>query len=372
MLEIMRIVLRSMLNREPSNHSTKEKALEMMQVSIRRTLVHRFRQADDLLAQHGKTFHFAAHFLPERYRQAVVMLYAFFRTLDDLVDERPESWRADDVRQELAAWQVWFAGGLMTAAPREPMGTTLAALVREYAIPPALFEDFLLGLLSDLEPRGFSSFHELHRYCYQVAGTVGLAMAYVLGNDSEQARLAAHDLGIAMQLTNILRDLGRDLAAGRLYLPSDELECFGLTFSSLLRLSQAQEGVDERFRALLCAQIARARRYYFSGLAGVWLLRPACRLPILLAGRLYQRILLVIERQRYDVFRVRAATSLFTKVREAGVVFLLDRLWRSGEIPNISGKEVFDEAEICFLPARPVTDPAWSARPVAPAADVGR
>lgn len=355
---------------EPFNQSTREKAFAMMRVSMSRTPVHRSKHADDLLARHGRTFHFAARFLPERYRQAVVMLYAFFRTLDDLVDERPESWRADEVCQELAAWQVWFAGGLMTAAPREPLGTTLAALVQEYAIPPALFEDFLLGLLSDLEPRSFSSFHELHRYCYQVAGTVGVAMAYVLGDASEQARLAAHDLGIAMQLTNILRDLGRDLAAGRLYLPFDELERFGLTPSSLLQLSQTQEGADERFCALMGAQIARARRYYLSGLAGVWLLQPACRLPILLAGRLYQRILVVIERQRYDVFRVRAATSLFTKVREAGVVFLLDRLWRFGEMPNTSGKEVFDEAEVCFLPARAVTDPTGSACPVASAADI--
>lgn len=356
---------------KPSNHSTREKAAAMMRISTSRTPVHKSRQADDLLERHGKTFYFAARFLPERYRQAVVMLYTFFRILDDLVDERPESWRANEVRQELAAWQVWFAGGLTTAAPREPMGTTLAALVQEYAIPPALFEDFLLGLLSDLEPRGFSSFHELHRYCYQVAGTVGVAMAYVLGDASEQARLAAHDLGIAMQLTNILRDLGRDLAAGRLYLPFEELECFGLTSSSLLQLSQAQEGADERFRALMCAQIARARRYYLSGLAGIWLLRPACRLPILLAGRLYQRILLVIEQQRYDVFRVHAATSFFAKVREAGVVFLLDRLWRSGGMPNTSGKEVFDEAAVCFLPARSVPDPAGSACPVASAADMG-
>jgi 15-cis-phytoene synthase len=359
-----------MLKMEPSNHIKREKAFVMMLFPISRTPVHKSRQADDLLARHGKTFHFAARFLPARYRQAVVTLYAFFRTLDDLVDERTGLWRAQDVRQELAAWQAWFAGGLMTTAPREPLGAALAALVQEYAIPHALFKDFLIGLLSDLEPRCFSSFHELHRYCYQVAGTVGLAMAYVLGDASEQARLAAHDLGIAMQLTNMLRDLGRDLAAGRMYLPFDELERFGLTSSSLLQLSQMEEGSDERFRALMRAQIARARRYYLSGLAGVWLLRPDCRLPILLAGRLYQRILLVIEQRRYDVFHTRAATSLFTKVREAGVVFLLNLLWRVGEMPNDPGKEVFDEAEVFFLPARSVADPAGPACSVAPAADL--
>jgi phytoene synthase len=258
----------------------------------------------------------------------------------------------------------------MTAAPRESLGATLAALVQEYAIPHALFEDFLTGLLSDLEPRCFSHFHELHRYCYQVAGTVGWAMASVLGGTSEQARLAAHDLSIAMQLTNILRDLGPDLAGGRLYLPLDELERFGLTPSSLLQFSQTEDGSDERFCALMQAQIARAHRYYLSGLSGVWLLRPDCRLPILLAGRLYRRILLAIERQRYDVFRTRAATSLFTKVREAGVVFFLDLLWRVGEIPNKPGEEVFDEPEVFVLHARSVADPAGSTCPLPSAADM--
>ena len=287
---------------------------------------------EQLLAAHGKTFHFATRFFPPRYRQAVVSLYAFFRTLDDLVDERTPAWQANEVRRELEAWQIWFEHDLSSAAPREPLGHTLAALIQEYAIPMPLFLDFLAGLISDIAPQEVQSFHELYQYCYRVAGTVGLAMAHVLGNNSEQALIAAKDLGIAMQLTNILRDVGGDLATNRLYLPLDELECFDLTPSSLRQLYLAQQGPDERFCALMRAQIARARRYYTAGLHGILLLRPDCRLSVLLAGRLYQGILHEIERRRYDVLRRRAVTSRFIKVREAGMVLVLDMLWRAGEV----------------------------------------
>ena len=303
-----------------------------MTIQIRQAPVLLAEDEEKLLATHGKTFHFATRFFPPRYRQAVVSLYAFFRTLDDLVDERTPDWQEDRVRRELEAWQAWFEEDLAGVAPREPLGSILATLVQEYTIPVPLFLDFLAGLISDLEPQEMRNFHELYHYCYRVAGTVGLTMAYVLGDNSEQALIAAKDLGIAMQLTNILRDVGGDLANGRLYLPSEELECFGLTALSLRQLYCAQQGPDERFRALMCSQIARARRYYTAGLHGIWLLRPDCRLSILLAGRLYQSILSEIENRRYDVLRGRASTSLFTKIREAWVVFLLDQLWRKGEL----------------------------------------
>lgn len=288
-------------------------------------------QDGKLLKTHGKTFHFASRFFPRKHRQAVISLYAFFRTLDDLVDERPPDWQADQVRRELEAWQDWFERGFSEAAPREPLGTTLVALMQEYALPTTLFLDFLAGLFSDMGCQEFFQFQELYQYCYRVAGTVGMTMAHVLGNTSEQALTAAKDLGIAMQLTNILRDVGRDLSAGRVYLPLAELERFALTPYTLHQFYQVQGKPDERFCALMRAQIARARHYYRAGLHGVWLLQPDCRLPILLAGRLYQGILFEIEQRSYDVLHRRAATSLFTKVREAGVVFLLNLLWRVGE-----------------------------------------
>lgn len=300
-------------------------------------------QAEALFTSYGKTFHFAARFFSPGYRSSVVTLYAFFRTLDDLVDERPPGWLADTARAELETWQQWFRTGLSSLAPREPLGSALAAVLRTHDIPLGLFDDFLQGLFSDLEPRLFLDFRELYRYCYRVAGTVGLAIAHVLGARSEQALRAAKQLGIAMQLTNILRDVGGDLATGRIYLPQEDLARFGSSSSHLVQLYQRQQGPDERFRAFMCYQIERARLYYAEGLHGSWLLARDCRLPVLLAGRLYQRILMQIEQRNYDVLRGRAATNLLTKIREAGIVFVLASLWQWGEVELAPGLEVLYE-----------------------------
>jgi phytoene synthase len=300
-------------------------------------------QVEQLFATHGKTFHFASRFFPQKIRPAIVTLYAFFRTLDDLVDERASGWQAEAVVRELDAWQEWFLLGCASAAPREPLGARLAAVLAQFDVPLALFQDFLCGQRSDLEPRVFADAQELLLYCYQAAGTVGLALAHVLGTRSEQALRAARHLGIAMQLTNILRDVGRDLAYGRIYLPQDELARFSSSSAHLSQLYQEKQGPDERFRELMRYQIRRARLFYMQGLHGCWLLPRNCRVPILLAGRLYQRILQQIERCDYDVLRRRAATGLFTKLREAGAVILLAALWQWGEHEHSIESECLDE-----------------------------
>ena len=283
-----------------------------------------------LLATHGRTFHFATRFLSSKQRQQVFTLYAFFRTLDDLVDI-PAGRRLEDIQAELDAWKRWFTKGYSFPAPREPLGSRLAAILAEHPVPTTVFLDFLEGLATDLEPRDFRDFRDLYRYCYGVAGTVGLAMARVMGVNSAQALAAAQSLGIGMQLTNILRDVGGDLAAGRVYIPQEDLERFDSSRLHLARLYHDRRGPDERFRTLMRYQITRAHQYYIRGMSGIWLLPRHCRLPILIAGRLYRRILTVIERNDYDVLRLRAATSMSEKVREAAIAFALDRLWQRGE-----------------------------------------
>ena len=285
-----------------------------------------------LMATHGKTFHFAARFLSPTLRRHVVTLYAFFRTLDDLVDAPPADRHRDDIRKELADWRCWFTENYAFPAPQEPLGTRLAAVLAEHCVPTTIFLDFLDGMSSDLESQEIHDFQEMYRYCYRVAGTVGLAMTHMLGVRSPQALEAAEKLGIGMQLTNILRDVGGDLAAGRIYLPLEDLVRFDCSPTHLLQLYQDQCGPDERFRALIRYQVARAHRYYVSGMSGIWLLPAECRLPILLAGRLYRRILTEIERKNYDVLRSRASTSTTEKMREAAIAFTLDRLWRRGEL----------------------------------------
>jgi 15-cis-phytoene synthase len=296
-----------------------------------------------LMATHGQTFHFATRFLSPKLRCHIVTLYAFFRVLDDLVDKPPEGRQVEDIRVELEDWQRWFTGNRSHPAPQEPLGSKLATILAEHSVPTALFLDFLNGLASDLEPQEIRDFGELYRYCYRVAGTVGLVMTHIFGVSSAQALVAAEHLGIGMQLTNILRDVGGDLAAGRIYLPQDDLARFGCSRTHLLQLYRNQRGPDDRFRALMNHQVARAHRYYVRGMSGVWLLPADCRLPILVAGRLYRRILTAIERKGYDVLRSRATTSFPENVREAAIAFTLDRLWRHGETCHSTEAEVFLE-----------------------------
>lgn len=137
-----------------------------------------------LLATHGRTFHFASRFLSPKLRCHVVTLYAFFRLLDDLVDKPPQGRRVEDIRVELEDWQRWFTGSRSHPAPQEPLGAKLATILAEHGIPTALFLDFLDGMASDLEPQEIRDFGELYRYCYRVAGTVGLAMTHILGVSS--------------------------------------------------------------------------------------------------------------------------------------------------------------------------------------------
>jgi 15-cis-phytoene synthase len=296
-----------------------------------------------LLATHGRTFHFAARFLSPKLRYDVTTLYAFFRTLDDLVDIPSESRRIEDIRVELGAWRCWFQQNRSFAAPREPLGSRLAAVLSEHCVPTAIFLDFLEGMVSDLEPQVIHDFNELYRYSYRVAATVGLAIAHIMRVNSAQALVAAENLGVGMQLTNILRDVGGDLAAGRIYLPQDDLAHFGCSPAHLARLIKEQRGPDDRFRALMRYQVARAHHYYVRGMSGIWLLPLECRLPILVASRLYRRILTVIERKDYDVLRSRASTSFPEKVREAAIAFTIDRLWSRGEACLTSGAEVLFE-----------------------------
>ena len=158
-------------------------------------------------------------------------------------------------------------------------------------------------------------------------------MAHILGASSPQALAAAQSLGIGMQLTNILRDVAADFAFGRIYIPQEDLLRFGCSRTHLFQLCLDQRGPDERFRALMSYQVARAHYYYVQGMSGIWLLPHNCRLPILVAGRVYRRILTAIEyRNHYDVLRSRARTSFLEKVYEAMSAFALDLLWRRGEV----------------------------------------
>jgi phytoene synthase len=263
-----------------------------------------------IMRAQASTFSLACRLLPPERRRATEALYGLFRTLDDLVDESDAGalGRADALA-ELRRWRRWFDDP-DSAPPEHPVVPAFQETVDRFAIPSRYFVELTDGLEADVCNRRYADFPALALYCYRVAATVGLAMCHVLGVTSDRARHHAVELGVAMQLTNILRDVREDAERGRVYLPLDELAAAGWD-EARLRTGP----IDEPFRALMRQQVLRARSYYDRGVAGLPYLSPDARFAILVAARAYGGILDVIERRRFDVFAGRARVSLPARLR---------------------------------------------------------
>jgi len=256
---------------------------------------------------HARTFYFASACLPRRTRAHAYAVYGFCRWADDGVDSARDRAEAA-VRLDRARRALDLA--YSTAGDAPPGLLAFRRTVRQRAIPRGLFDDLLDGMEMDLDVTRYADFAALDRYCYRVAGVVGLMMTHVFGHRSDRCFPDALALGTAMQLTNILRDVAEDFALGRVYLPGDELARFGVTEAQL-----AEGRVDEPFQALIRFQVERARRYYARSEAGIpWLVGDSARLTVRVMGRAYAGILGAIERQDYDVFRARARVSTHRKL----------------------------------------------------------
>ena len=244
----------------------------------------------------ARTFSIACRMLPRAIRDDVYLLYLVFRTLDDLVDDgRPEA--AERV-EAVASW----AAGAPGDATREV--AILRALAARHPLPKVALSDFCAGMRQDLRGEAFATEADLDRYCYRVAGTVGVVMTSVLGaRNLRRAEPAAIALGVAMQRTNILRDIDEDLANGRVYLAAEAVARHG----SL---------APGRRESLLREQIARADELFERGLAGVGELRHGGR-AIAAAGAMYREILREIERQGYGATAGRAMVTRRRKLAVA-------------------------------------------------------
>ncbi len=262
---------------------------------------------------HAKTFYFASHMLPRSKRGDAYAIYAFCRYVDDRIDLAPDE-----------AARVRAFGELRTLleaayASESPPDSLLAALPwltafretsQRRAIPKSYFEELLVGVEMDRGRVRIETWEELDRYCYHVAAVVGLIMVYVLTKPSPELLKPARDLGTAMQLTNILRDIGEDWERDRLYLPASELEKFGLTDEDI-----ARQRTGDPFCAMMRFQIGRARSYYGHAQAGIaGLPRDGSQLTVRLMSTIYGAILDEIERANYQVFRRRARVSFGRKL----------------------------------------------------------
>ena len=236
-------------------------------------------EARDTTRRVARTFALACRLLPRGVRDDVYRLYLVYRTLDDLVDER-----SPEALGRVAAVEDWCHGGANGATT--PETALLAQLAERHPIPPDALREFCAGMRFDLAGGENRTEEDLDLYCYRVAGTVGLTMAAMLGARGEEAERRATALGMAMQRTNVLRDIDEDLLTGRVFLATETIEAFG---GSLAPGERAE---------LLRDQIARADALYDEGMGGVALL-PCGRRAVAAAGVMYREILRQIEREGY-------------------------------------------------------------------------
>lgn len=268
--------------------------------------------AEAVLAYHGKSFHWAGRLLPANTFAEAAQLYAFCRKVDDLADESRELAQAETQLQALRA-DLW------SEFPQVPAHRTFRDLLQRREIDPVWIDDLFSGVLSDLGEVQFQTQAELVRYAYQVAGTVGLMMAKVLGCQDSRALPFALDLGIAMQLTNIARDVHEDARRGRLYLPQEWL---GSETVNAAHLVEAQPQARQAVEAAVLRLLNLAERYYESGYRGLRYLPTQVRLGIMVARAIYRAIGLKIRKRPSLIWEQRVRVSSLEKLGWTGWALL--------------------------------------------------
>lgn len=264
-----------------------------------------------ITAKYARTFYLGTLLMPEAKRRAIWAIYAWCRRTDELVDgPRARFTTPETLDQWERQLESIFAGH-----PLENTDVAFVDAVERFSLDIQPFRDMIAGQRMDLYLSRYETFEELQLYCYRVAGTVGLMSLPVMGveplprsspwerdlPEPPEPTEEAIALGIANQLTNILRDVGEDARRDRIYLPLDELALFGYTQEDLFN-----GVVDERWRELMRFQIQRARKFYVKAEKGILALSADARWPVWAASMLYSQILDAIERNQYDVFRQRA------------------------------------------------------------------
>ncbi len=269
---------------------------------------HSYAVCHEITCKANSSFPVAFRLLAPARRRAMDALYAYMRVTDDLADEPAP---LEETQQKLAAWRASLTAALAGEFTHR-IHPALVETVRRYDIPPRFLFDAIDGMETDIGPVRMATFSELYPYCYRVASAVGLACVRIWGarpgTTDADTDPPAEAAGIAFQLTNILRDLGEDLARARVYLPADELERFGCPPERWRDPTFA-----DAFRELMRFQVARARAYYRRAAALVPLLSPDGRAIFHIMCTSYSRLLDEIEHREYDVFTSRVRVSKWRK-----------------------------------------------------------
>jgi phytoene synthase len=256
-------------------------------------------------AQSGSSFYYSFLFLPPERRRAITALYAFCREIDDVVDESSDATLA---ATKLAWWRREIAAGF-DGTPRHPVTGALKPVVQSFDLPIEQFHEIIDGMEMDLAQNRYLDFKGLQLYCYRVASVVGLMSAQIFGYQDRRTLKYAHDLGLAFQLTNIIRDVGEDARRGRIYLPLDELERFDVPVAEVLGARHS-----DRFRRLVEFQIERAENTYDQALAALPAADRKAQRPGLVMAAIYRSLLAEIRRDGCRVLDHRIALTPLRKL----------------------------------------------------------
>jgi len=255
-------------------------------------------------AASGSSFYYAFLFLPPPRRRAITALYAFCREVDDVVDETPDA----QLAATKLAWWRHELGQLYAGNPQHPVTRALAPALAPYGIAQERLHEIIDGMEMDLTQTRYLDFAGLQRYCYHVAGVVGLLAAGIFGHTDPRTLEYARTLGTAFQLTNIIRDVGEDARKNRIYLPIGDLQEFGVSAADLLGARRS-----EAFVALMRFQTARARQFYDQALAALPAADRRAQRPGLIMAAIYRALLDEIEREGFQVLTQRTSLTPLRK-----------------------------------------------------------
>ena len=256
-------------------------------------------------AASGSSFYYSFLFLPPERRQAITALYAFCREVDDVVDECADPQLA---RTKLAWWRTELAA-MYAGKPSHPVTMALARAAARFDLPQEQLAEIIEGMEMDIGQSRYADFKSLHLYCYRVASVVGLLAAEIFGYGDRRTLKYAHDLGLAFQLTNIIRDVGEDARRGRIYIPADELRQFNVPAADIL-----QARYSDNFRRLMEFQIERAGKYYEQAMAQLPPQDRHAQRPGLMMAAIYRATLGEIRRDGCRVLDRRIALTPLRKL----------------------------------------------------------
>ena len=267
----------------------------------------------DKAAKSGSSFYYSFMFLPAERRQAITALYAFCREVDDVVDECHDL----SLAQTKLEWWRQELGRVYGGTPTHPVGHALKDVIKGFRLPQEQLLEIIDGMAMDLSQTRYLDFKGLQLYCYRVASVVGLLAAEIFGYQDRQTLKYAHDLGLAFQLTNIIRDVGEDARRGRIYLPIEDLQRFNVPAKDLL-----EARYSDAFRALMAFQAERAEKFYDQAFAQLPAVDRKAQRPGLVMAAIYRTLLREIAADGFKVLDRRTSLTPLRKVWLAGTTWL--------------------------------------------------